>query len=252
MKILAPLNVMADIETPSTLKSAAILSIAAVAFDDEGRFVGHPFYITISLQSNLKAGRTVDEDCLCNFWIQKCDDDVRKEAFSGTCELLSALDAFDSWFKHMERISGKSGVMWGNGSEFDNAIIEDAFKGFDRPAPWKFWASKCYRTVKGMYKEEVPMHKFEGKHNALTDATEQAKHLVRIDQAARSEQGLLWGDIDLAANRPDTTKIFISSSPRFSAGGPIRKPKKVKKRRNRVGPFVARAVRLGLRAKLGF
>jgi exodeoxyribonuclease VIII len=50
-------------------------------------------------------------------------------------------------------------------------------------APWPFWKDKCYRTVKGIWKD-IKLDRVGTHHNALHDAESQAEHLIAINRAA--------------------------------------------------------------------
>lgn len=163
-------HIMLDLETLDTTTSAAILSIGAVKFDPNTESdLGEKFYLALDVQSNIDAGRTISGDTL-NWWMGQ--DDNARAVFKDSQRVFlpEALEAFASFFDHPDY------QVWGNGSDFDNAIMIHAFQQQGWKAPWKFWNNRCYRTLKGM--PGVPkMPAFEGKHNALTDACAQALHL---------------------------------------------------------------------------
>ena len=58
-------------------------------------------------------------------------------------------------------------------------LLEAAFKAVKRPVPWKWSMNRCYRTVKNLF-PDVKMERSGTHHNALDDARDQARHLMRI------------------------------------------------------------------------
>lgn len=163
-------HIMLDLETLDTATSAAILSIGAVKFDPNTESaIGEKFYLAVDVQSNIDAGRTVSGDTL-NWWMGQ--DDSARAVFKDSQRVLlpEALEAFAGFFDRPDY------QVWGNGSDFDNAIVIHAFKQQGWKLPWKFFNNRCYRTLKNL--PGVPkMAPFEGKHNALLDAWAQALHL---------------------------------------------------------------------------
>ncbi len=71
--------------------------------------------------------------------------------------------------------------MWGNGADFDNAILAHCYSRLGRPAPWKFWNSRCYRTLKSF--SPVRGKRIGVHHHALDDAKTQAADAMAIAAA---------------------------------------------------------------------
>ncbi len=69
--------------------------------------------------------------------------------------------------------------MWGNGSDFDNTLLEEAYRATGIKPPWRFTGNRCYRTVKNLF-PDVWVDPVGTAHNALDDATYQANHLIAI------------------------------------------------------------------------
>lgn len=158
-----------DIETTGTTADSGILSIAAVNFDIRTGAIGHIFYSTVKINGQP---RYVDQNTL-NWW-KKQNPLLKKEAFSGTKELVDVLTELHKFIKPSQNV-------WGNGANFDTAILEHAYKhqsSFN--APWKFWNGYDMRTITRLAKELTGYnHKeivFVGrKHHAVDDAVHQAK-----------------------------------------------------------------------------
>jgi exodeoxyribonuclease VIII len=164
-------NIMLDIETLSTRADAAILSIGAVKFDPHSNQIDdNAFYVSVSVDSNTEAGRHISESTLI-WWLGQ-PAEAQKVFTEPKVTLAVALDELREFFDHADY------CVWGNGPDFDNAIVAHAFSTHGVPAPWKFWNSRCMRTMK-----DLPSSKHVAKvhnpnaHNALTDAMSQAQQL---------------------------------------------------------------------------
>lgn len=134
-------HLMLDIETLDIKPSAVILVVAAVFFDPRTGELGAEFEAAISSQKD-QPGRTISLDTVA--WWAKQSDEARKQAFSGTESLKRVLSSL-SRFIHMN--STDTVKVWGNGKEFDCAILEHAFQQLEMPCPWKFWDTQDVRTV---------------------------------------------------------------------------------------------------------
>lgn len=170
-------NVMLDIETLSTQPDAVIIAIAAVVMDSESSI---EFYRTISLESSLSTGGTMDADVLL-WWMHSNQEEARKSVFNGIShpaldEVLTELAVF------LRPITAdKSTSVWGNGADFDNLILSRAYGRLGIPVPWNFRQNRCFRTLKNLYRDKVPEPVFTGiKHHALADALHQATWLRNI------------------------------------------------------------------------
>lgn len=169
-------DVMVDLETKGSRPGAIILSIGAVAFADT--LAERRFYTVISAQSCVDAGLFEEADTM-EWWKDQSPQarEVLAEADASPITLRDALSAFGDF---LSGYGGTAGVrVWGNGSDFDNAILAAAYEAVDMTQPWKFWNNRCFRTVKNL--TTVPAPKREGvHHNALDDAIFQATHACRI------------------------------------------------------------------------
>lgn len=87
-------------------------------------------------------------------------------------ESAEALCEFATWLP-------KNSNVWGNGSRFDNEILDNAYKSCGLVTPWSHRQDRCYRTIKDLH-PEVKYIPPVIKHHALEDAVAQAKHLLAI------------------------------------------------------------------------
>lgn len=163
-------NVMLDLETLGTSPGCVILSIGAVFFDKTG--LGQEFYQTIDVQSSIDAGLTMSGGTF-KWWMGQ-QGAARKALFEDTVQVRVALAHFSHWLA--EHCDTKTVKVWGNGSDFDNPILEAAYEKVGMETPWNFWNNRCYRTVCDVLNDR--QRKQEGvHHHALDDAKSQAQHL---------------------------------------------------------------------------
>ena len=166
------LDVMVDLETISTDNDAGIISIGAVPFNHAFPFP--QFYEKIEFVTLEQKGFHLSKSTLD--WWSKQSEEARSEAFSGTVPIEEVLSAFASYIKELEVPVN----IWGNGSDFDNIILWNAYDRCGIPAPWSFRNNRCFRTLKNVF-SFIPAPIFIGeKHNALADAGFQAHHATII------------------------------------------------------------------------
>ncbi|MCG6868310.1 MAG: 3'-5' exoribonuclease [Gammaproteobacteria bacterium] len=132
---------MIDLETMGTSADAAIIAIGAVRFDTE---ITDRFHCIVSLQSSVDARLRMDPSTIL-WWMQRSESARAQFAEEGT-EIDYALIEFEEWLE-------EDTIVWGNGSDFDNAILANAYRALNLPVPWKFWNNRCYRTVKALHPE---------------------------------------------------------------------------------------------------
>jgi len=168
------MDIMLDLETTGTRAGCGILTIGACSFD-EARW----FYERIDLKTCHDEGLKDDPETIA--WWGKQTAEARMEAFSGQEPLVAVLGRFADWCQGLKQQHGKV-FSWGNGADFDQPILEAAFIACDMKKPWCWDASRCYRTLKNLPENRlIKADAFEGvKHNALADATHQARHAMKI------------------------------------------------------------------------
>ncbi|WP_392385088.1 3'-5' exonuclease [Marinomonas primoryensis] len=179
--------IVTDIETKDTLQTAVILSIGAVVVDTETLKRGEKFHIVIS---QSQPGRTVSESTMDWWRKQREETPVAFEAvfnLSPKPDLKTALNSFKEW---IEETGIDRPQVFGNGPEFDNMILEHAFKTeLGHSAPWDFGSNQSIRTAVlfGRMlldinpKKDLP---FIGcQHVALDDAMHEAKILIEVLKA---------------------------------------------------------------------
>lgn len=165
---LRPRDVMVDLETINNSGTSAIASIGACVFDKDG--VYHTFYCVVDTATCLEIGMTQSEDTLA--WWAKQSEPARR-IFAPETPKLSILQALTQFAKWFQAVGGKE--MWGNGADFDNAILAHAYRLLKMKQPWGYSASRCFRTVKNGAYMTVRTGVY---HNALDDAITQAQYMV--------------------------------------------------------------------------
>jgi DNA polymerase III epsilon subunit-like protein len=169
-------SVMLDLETMGNSPNAAIIAIGAVEFDPESHTIGKKFYTIIDLASSVDAGGIIDADTV--LWWLKQSDEARAALTDGiTTSIVQALQQFQKWCASLG--NKKDLIVWGNGANFDNVILKSAFDRLEMAVPWHYWNDRCYRTVKSL-NPDIPLQPFGIKHTAISDAENQAVHLMAM------------------------------------------------------------------------
>lgn len=164
-------NVMLDLETLGRTAGCSIISIGAVVFSDQ---LEDEFYISISRESCKDFGLFEDPETLA--WWESQSDDAKKVFTEQKESLPFALGKLCAW---IEALCDEEICVWGNGSDFDNAMMQFAFRAIGKETPWKFWNNRCYRTLKNLY-PKIELDRQGTYHNALDDAKTQALHAIKI------------------------------------------------------------------------
>lgn len=200
-KLDEPVHVMCDLETLSTKSNAAIASIGAVVFYQNGvapsSKEGAPktFYIPVDIEA-YDSPSLDDKFHISGStfkWWLGMSDEAREQLRSDKAHSLEAtLVAFQNWLKDVAP-DAKQIRLWGNGSDFDNVILANAYGVYGEPAPWKFYNNRCYRTFKNLHGHQVSTPPIDSNkaHNAYEDAVYQASHLLAMAEAAKIDLNLV-------------------------------------------------------------
>lgn len=173
-------NAMVDLETWGQTPGCAIVSIGAVMFDKTVH-LDKTFYVVVNRQSCLDAG-LFEEVGTIDWWMRQSEEArsvlAKTASKTDSLSLKDALSAFNDWLR--QHGNPGSVCVWGNGSDFDNALLACAYRAVGMRAAWMFWNSRCFRTTKNRSTVQAP--KRQGvHHNALDDAIHQAQWQVLID-----------------------------------------------------------------------
>ena len=166
------MDVMLDLETMGKGPNAAIVAIGAVEMDFETGKLGREFYRVVDLRTSVLDGGVMDADTVM-WWLDQSES--ARAALKQGEELWKVLHHFAIWLEERPR----SVKVWGNGAEFDNVILSQAYKHVEKETPWKYYNNRCYRTVKNLF-PKIELERTGTHHNALDDAKSQADHLLGI------------------------------------------------------------------------
>jgi hypothetical protein len=166
-------NIMLDLETMGTCPDAAIIAIGAVSFGKN--FIESRFYEVIDLDSCVDGGGIMEASTVLWWLVQ--NDAARKAITSEGVSLLTGLQHFNAWCATLG--DKKDLLVWGNGSDFDNVLLNATYARLGMALPWYYYNNRCYRTIKNLY-PDIKITRAGTKHNALNDAENQANHLMDI------------------------------------------------------------------------
>lgn len=172
-------DVMVDLETKGQHAGCAIISIGAIGFDPLNMKFGEEFYQVIRASSCKKFGLFEDPNTMDWWKKQSPEARVALDQTKGTktnMPLDLALGKFNGW---LLQNFGTGVRIWGNGSDFDNAIMASAYRACGGEQAWKFWNNRCFRTLKNLH-PDVKVGRSGTHHNALDDARTQAEHALAI------------------------------------------------------------------------
>ena len=162
---------MLDLETMGNGPDAAITAIGAVYFDIGTGRLGETFYEVVDLESSVDNGGRMDPSTV--LWWMRQDGAARRMYEVPGITIREALDLFAAFCRKAD----EDVEVWGNGAAFDNVILRSTYTRAGHPCPWPFWADRCYRTMRAML-PQIDVERSGTHHNALDDATTQARVLV--------------------------------------------------------------------------
>ncbi len=175
-------HVIIDNETLDVTPSAVLLTIGAVAVEISGdkAIILGSWYRHIRHQPTTWAqpNRSVGLGTL-QWWFGQ-NDPAYFEAFAATerTHLWLAMHSLNAW------LSLNPYPIWGNGADFDNAQLQNAFNQLG--LRWPYHRNRCLRSLKGLVLDlhpdtklpEFPANKI--KHHALHDAEHEGHVLAAL------------------------------------------------------------------------
>jgi 3'-5' exoribonuclease-like protein len=162
-------HVMLDLETWGTRPGSALRSIGAVAFHPNGVGAIDTFYRNIDKQSCIDCGLTVDP--LTVAWWEQQSREARAALDADQHPLLAVVGAFEAWWE-----SQHARFIWCQGGNFDEPLWTAACAAVACAPPWKYWDTRCTRTIYHAARFDTRTFKRDGPHhNALEDALFQVK-----------------------------------------------------------------------------
>lgn len=178
-------NNMVDLETLGKVPGCAILSIGVVAFafghvEHGEEIMDSGFYTVVNRQSCFDNFLHSDPETM-TWWDDQSE--AARVVLHESMELSKSTplpDALDALNAYVTSFGGKDARVWGNGSDFDNAILAAAFHACGKKPAWNFWNNRCYRTLKNLDMRGTKAERVGTYHNALDDAKTQALHARQI------------------------------------------------------------------------
>ena len=170
---------MIDIETLDTRPTSVVLSIGAVEFDKVN--LGATFSRNVSINSCLKLGMTVSGPTIS--WWNAARAMFKRQTAQVTDMLNEFVQAYN-WAEFDE--------VWANGTDFDLAILRNAFEQAGVQCPWAYYKGRDYRTICKLIPHSMLNElRIEPTipNNALADAIAQALTL----QAVMNVGSAAWG-----------------------------------------------------------
>jgi exodeoxyribonuclease VIII len=157
---------MIDLEGLATGPDTCILTIAAQTFDPfgSGHYDQH-YYARVTLES--QETRAIDDGTIA--WWATQPAHAREEAF-GEQDCIPLDQALDE----LGRLVWHSKLIWAQGPTYDMNILEHAYKSYNKPIPWQFYAVRDSRTVFSLWPD---LQKPATSHHALEDCRRQIKLL---------------------------------------------------------------------------
>jgi hypothetical protein len=162
-------DLMLDLETWGKRYGCAVRSIGAVQFDRWGAGLGREFYVNVEDQSCLDAGLRHDPDT--EAWWGRQDVAAQAVFAENPRPVREAAQGLCAYFR-------ETGVarIWCQGANFDEPIIVGVLDALGMEAPWKFWNSRCTRTIYDAASLNFNAERRAGTHHhALHDAIHQAR-----------------------------------------------------------------------------
>ena len=163
-------DVMIDIETLSTEKNAAIVSIAAKKFNPfSPENDGETLAIFVDIE-DCKALGLHQSDSTIEWW-KKNDAEIYKYNFESTprLPLKEAVEQLNNFIRGSTRY-------WCQGMNFDCPILENAFRVVEITPAWKYWQWRDARTISKLHPAVGPRND----HNPAKDCENQIAVVKRV------------------------------------------------------------------------
>lgn len=178
------IHCMIDLETLGTAPGSVILSIGAVLFDPSAppeSCITKEFYCVVGRADSERRGLAVDQSTL-DWW--KSQSPEAREVLTAA-EDPEQFNLLPDALEMLATFIPTGSKVWSNGANFDQPLLDVAYRLCEIPLPWKFWDSRCYRTLVALVPNERSMRVANNSaHNALADAQWQAQHMVKVAQHA--------------------------------------------------------------------
>jgi len=162
---------MIDLETLGVEPDSVVMTLGAIKFDPFSDTEPHtPLYLRGDVEEQSEQyGRSIDENTLA--WWGRQAQEIQDEAFGDHSDRVTVqemLRQLNKWCVGLDYI-------WCQGPTFDFVILQDLYKGAQKPTPWNYWQIRDSRTLFSMMPQDPRKAIQEELHNALADCYYQAK-----------------------------------------------------------------------------
>lgn len=180
------IHIVLDLETMGTSQNAAIIEVGLVIFNHmgvEGNInLIDTYSSAVTLTSSMLHGGITDANTI-EWWMDSDRAEARNNWIRSNKlslpRVLNDISLLLGNFSSFEPLP----LIWGNGVNFDNAILKSAYERLEVKVPWGYRQEADFRTLKLLYKSIVPEPAFVGTpHTALDDARHEALWLSGILQ----------------------------------------------------------------------
>lgn len=151
VNIRSAFDVVIDLETLALSANAAILQVAAVAWDRDAdcsplQCAVPPFNSCVDVRSCIIDGFDVDPATVD--WWRAQPDAVKARVFAPQASPLGeVVEALAAWFGDVREASGAERVfLWAQGSDFDIPLLRSVFARYSVPFPVDFHLVRDART----------------------------------------------------------------------------------------------------------
>jgi hypothetical protein len=170
---------MIDLESLSLKPNAALVSIGAVMFDENG--IHGELYIPIKLESN-PADADVDVSTVA-WWMNQSDD--ARRVFADTAKKWELTDALLELhnFIIINTRRAEDFEVWCNGADFDFSVLKWHYVNQGWDLPWNYKQQRDCRTLFALrpdIKDKLKAASTGTHHNAYDDAIWQAEVTLAI------------------------------------------------------------------------
>jgi hypothetical protein len=170
-------DVMVDLETLGRRPGCAVLSIGAVEFGSAG--LGRELYVVLNREDQCRTGLLHEDEETIKWWMGQTEAARQVLTDAGSEKAFSVEKALTQLNTFLSPVGFKRVKVWGNGADFDNAILSCLYGAVGQTPPWDFWNNRCYRTLKNLVKGPK-LERTGTYHNALDDAKTQALHAIEL------------------------------------------------------------------------
>jgi hypothetical protein len=165
-------HLMIDIETLGTRSGAIVMSVALVRFSDEAAVS-----LNLAVHEQQALGLEIDPGTSA-FWAEQAaaNPATWTAATHNPLPLATALPYIDSWIHWAA--GGDDWLVWCHGATFDCPLLDEVYRRFGLPSPWKFWQVRDTRTLYDLAGVNVKDYPVPPPHIALNDAIGQTRAAV--------------------------------------------------------------------------